>query len=77
VYVYWSPVLVALVPPAVVTVTSTGVPAPTGEVAVMDVALTTVKVAGLPDPKSTAVAPVKFVPEMVTPVPPRSGPSPG
>ena len=62
--------LVALVPPAVVTVTST-VPAPSaGEVAVIDVALLTVKPAAAVPPKLTAVAPVKPVPVIVTDVPP-------
>ena len=61
---------VADVPPGVVTVTLT-VPEPEGEVAVIEVAEFTVKlVAGFPEPKSTAVAPVRFVPVMVTLVPP-------
>ena len=34
-------------------------------------------VAGLPDPKLTAVTPVKLVPVMVTVVPPVVGPVPG
>jgi len=70
VYVYLSTALVALVPPGVVTVTSTVDRAPGGEVAVMVLALFTVNVAGLPDPKSTAVAPVKLVPVIVTDVSP-------
>ncbi len=66
---YWSAALVALVPPGVVTVTST-VPVPPGAVAVMVVALIDAKVvAGLLDPKSTAVTPVKLVPVIVTDVP--------
>jgi hypothetical protein len=63
-----NPVLLAF-PLAVVTLTDPVVPEPT--TAVMLVALTTVKeVAGVP-PKLTAVAPVKFVPVIVTvcPVP--------
>jgi hypothetical protein len=69
VYVNWSAVLVALVPPGVVTVTSTGpVPLPVGAVAVMLVALLTVK-AAVVVPKSTLLAPVKLVPVTVTDVP--------
>jgi len=64
---------VALVPPGVVTVTST-VPAPAGEVAVIEVALTTLKLAAAVVPNWTAVAPVKFVPLIVTEVPPLAGP---
>ena len=75
---YWSAELVALVPPPVVTVTSTTVPAPTGDRAVMDVALLTVNVtAAFPGPKLTAVVPVKFVPVIVTVVPPALGPVEG
>ena len=40
---YWSPALVVLVPPGVVTVTSTVPTVPAGAVAVMVVALLTVK----------------------------------
>ena len=53
-----------------VTVTST-VPIPAGEVAVIWVALLTVKEAAALPPKLTAVAPEKLVPVMVTLVPPR------
>jgi hypothetical protein len=70
--VNWSAEPVALVPPAVVTVTST-VPVPAGDVAVIELALLTEKLAAVP-PKFTAVAPVKFVPVMVTLVPPVAGP---
>jgi hypothetical protein len=67
--VYRSALLVRLVPPTgVLTVTST-VPVPGGEVAVMVVELRTVNVAALA-PKSTALAPVKPVPVIVTAVPP-------
>jgi hypothetical protein len=59
----------ALVPPAVVTVTST-VPIPAGEVAVIWVALLTAKEAAALLPNLTAVAPEKLVPVMVTLVPP-------
>src|SRR5258708_20924111 len=63
----------ALVPPAVVTVTST-VPTPVGEVAVIWVALLTVKEAAALLPNLTAVAPEKLVPVMVTLLPPDVGP---
>ena len=54
-------------PPAgMVTVTSTVPAAPAGEVAVIWVAETTVKAVAAVAPKSTAVAPVKSVPVMVT-----------
>ena len=61
------------VPPGVVTVTST-VPVPAGLSAVIEVALTTVKFVAGVVPKSTAVAPVKPVPVIVTNVPPAAGP---
>ncbi len=60
------------VPPTVVTVTST-VPVPAGEVAVIEVAESAVMVAAF-DPKSTALAPSRLVPVMVTLVPPPVGP---
>jgi hypothetical protein len=74
--VNWSAADVALVPPGVVTVTST-VPAPAGEVAVICVALLNVNVVAAVAPNFTAVAPVKFVPVMVTTVPPAAGPLAG
>ncbi len=61
-------------PPAVVTVTSTVAAACAGDVAVIWVSETTVKVVAAVEPKSTAVAPVKPVPVMVTEVPPAAGP---
>ncbi|GGL35968.1 hypothetical protein GCM10011588_58510 [Nocardia jinanensis] len=61
-----------LVPPGVVTVTPT-VPAPEGEVAVTEVGVLAVMVADLV-PKRTAVAPPRFVPVMVTEVPPAVDP---
>jgi len=64
---------VALVPPAVITVTST-VPVPGAVVAVIEVALLTVNDAAAIPPKFTFVAPVKFVPVMVTLVPPAPEP---
>ena len=72
----WSAGIAGLVPPAVVTVTST-VPVPAGEVAVIEVALFTVKVVALFPPNFTAVAPLRFVPVMVTLVPPVVGPDVG
>jgi len=63
----------ALVPPAVVTVTST-VPTPVGEVAVIWLALSTVKEPAALLPNLTAVAPEKLVPVMVTLLPPDVGP---
>ena len=59
-----------LVPSGVVTVTATSPALPGGLVAVIDVELLTVKEVALLEPKSTAVAPFKFVPVMVTWVPP-------
>jgi hypothetical protein len=49
---------------------------PAGAVAVIEVGEVTVKVA-LVVPKSTAVAPVKFVPVMLTEVPPAAAPETG
>jgi hypothetical protein len=60
---------VALVPPDVVTLTST-VPDPAGEVALICVALLKLNVVAAVPPKLTAVTPVKFVPVIVTLVPP-------
>ena len=65
--------LVALVPPAVVTVTST-VPTPAGEVAVIWVVLLTVKEPAALLPNWTAITSKKLVPVMVTLVPPDVGP---
>ena len=55
----WSAALVALVPPGVVTVTSTVPALPAGAVAVMLVALLTVNAVAAVPPKLTAVAPVE------------------
>ena len=71
----WSEVDAALVPAGVVTVTST-VPVPAGAVTMICVEELTVYTA-LEPPKLTAVAPVKFVPVIVTDVPPASGPLDG
>ena len=71
----WSAGAIADVPLGVMTVTTTMDPDSTaGEVAVIEVAVLTVyEVAGVP-PKYTLVAPSRFVPVMVTEVPPPSGP---
>ena len=64
--------LVALVPPGVVTVTST-VPVPAGETAVIELSELTVKLVALVEPNLTAVAPLKLVPVMLTELPPACG----
>ena len=75
VYVNRSLAEVALVPPVVVTVTSTVPPvALAGEIAVIEVALLTVNEVAEVPPNLTAVAPVNPVPVMVTEVPPTAGP---
>jgi hypothetical protein len=76
IYVNWSAAPVALVPPDVVTVTST-VPLPAGDGAVMEVAEFTVKLKAAVPPKCTAVAPENPVPVTVTEVPPATGPEVG
>ena len=70
----WSALLVVLVPPVAVTVTSTVPADPAGAGAVMEVALLTVKADAAAAPNFTAVTPVKLVPVMVTEVPPAVGP---
>ncbi len=65
----------AEVPPAVTTVTST-VPVPAGLVATICVAVSPMIVAATL-PNSTAVAPDRFVPVIVTDVPPAAGPELG
>jgi hypothetical protein len=67
----------AEVPPTVVTVTSTTPALPAGAVAVIDVLEFTVTPVAALDPKSTAVAPVRSVPVIVTDVPPSVGPDVG
>ena len=71
---YRSPTTVGEVPPAVVTVTSTGPEAPAGAVAVTSVADTAVTLVAATVPNVTPVAPVRLVPVMVTWVPPVVGP---
>ena len=75
--VNWSAELVLLVPPAVVTRTSTVPALPTGETAVICVALFTVKDVAAVAPKLTAVAPLKPVPVITTVFPPTVGPEVG
>jgi hypothetical protein len=65
------------VPPVVVTVTSTVLALPDGAVAVIEVSEFTVTPVAALDPKSTAVAPVKSTPVIVTVVPPSVGPADG
>ncbi len=62
-----------LVPAGVVTVTLT-VPVPAGDVAVIEVPEWTTTPVAATVPNLTAVAPVKFIPEIVTLVPPAAGP---
>src|SRR5262249_45706229 len=69
-YVYWSAAPVADVPLGVVTVISTTPAARGGAVARMVVAETTVKLVAAVVPKDTPLAPLKFVPVIVTTVPP-------
>jgi hypothetical protein len=71
-----SATAVGLVPAGAVTVTFTGPPVSGGEVAVIEVGCTFTPVAGVA-PKSTVVTPEKFVPEIVTDVPPVVGPTLG
>lgn len=73
----WLAAPVALVPEGVVTVTFTVPAEPAGAVAVIDVALLTVKLVAGVEPNSTAVAPVKLVPVIATEVPPAVEPDEG
>ena len=63
-----------LCPPELVTVTVTAPAVPAGVVAVMVVLLTTVTLVADALPKVTVAPAVKFVPVMVTAVPPATGP---
>ena len=64
--------------PAAVVTTTLAVPAvPAGVVAVIEVGLLTVMLEAAVVPNFTLVAPVKFVPVMVTTVPPAVGPLTG
>ena len=76
--VYLSAELVALVPPIVVTVMSTLLPAvPAGALSTMLVAVSEVKVVTEVVPNLTAVALARLVPVMVTLVPPTAAPVEG
>ena len=62
-------------PPGVVTVMSTVVPAePAGDIAVIEISLLTVKLVAAVAPNLTAVEPVKPVPVIATEVPPAARP---
>jgi hypothetical protein len=72
-----SATLKALVPAGVVTVTST-VPAAAAElVALIELALLTVKVLAAVDPNLTPIEPMKLVPVIITDVPPPEEPDLG
>ena len=74
--VNWSDAEVVDVPAPVVTVTSTS-PVPPGETAVIEVALVTVTFVATVAPKSTVAPEAKFVPVIVTVVPPEVEPVEG
>jgi hypothetical protein len=76
-YVYRSAATGALIPAVVTTSISTVPTVPAGAVAVMLVLLLTVKLVAGVLPKITAVVPVNPVPEIVTVVPPATGPAAG
>ena len=65
-----------VLPPGVVTATDTEL-LPAGETAVIWVAVLTVKLVASVPPNVTEDAPVKFVPVMMTEVPPAAGPDVG
>ena len=69
--------MVTLVPPGVVTCTSTVPAVSAGAVAVQEVAVHEMLVALFPAPKVTAVALARLVPVTVTSVPPDDGPAVG
>ena len=68
---------VALVPPGVVTVTSTVPAAPAGDVMERDVGEATTNPVPATVPNFTTVAPVNPVPVTVTEIPPANGPAAG
>jgi hypothetical protein len=76
-YVKWSAEVAVEVPLEVVTVTSTVPADPAGELAVIEVAEFTVNEVASVVPNLTAVAASKFVPVMVTLVPPEDAPTVG
>ena len=73
----WSALEVADVPPGETTERLTTPAEPLGLVAVMDVALFTVKLVAAEDPNLTPVAAPKLDPVTVTVVPPPIGPAVG
>lgn len=75
--IYVNSVFAALLPAGVVTTTLAAPADPCAVVAVICVALLTVKLVAAVPPMLTAVAPVKFVPVIVTLVPPVVGPLDG
>jgi hypothetical protein len=75
-YVNWSADEVAEVPPGVTTVTSTVPAVPAGLVAVICVSVSLL-IFAVTLPKSTPVAPARFVPVIVTAVPPEVDPDVG
>jgi hypothetical protein len=75
--VNWSAEEVAEMPPGVVMVMSTVPAVPAGLVALIWLAELTVKLEAALLPKSTAVAPLRLVPVMVTTVPPMLVPEVG
>ncbi len=76
-YVNWSAGVAGLMPPGLVTVTSTVTADSAGETAVIWVGLFTVNDAAFTGPNFTAVTDVKVVPVMTTEVPPLVDPSEG
>ena len=72
-----SPATIALVPPGVVTLTSTVPTARAGEVIVRVLSLVTCRLVPGVTPNLTAVAPVNPVPVIVTTVPPAADPVAG
>jgi hypothetical protein len=70
----WSRRTIALVPLGVVTRTSTVPTGSAGATATIDVLEVTVKLAAAIEPNSTAVAPVKLLPVIVTVVSVSAGP---
>src|SRR5262249_58184747 len=77
VYVNRSPAVVALWPPGLVTVTSTGPTLPGGATARIALLEAGAKLAARFGPKATAVAPESSCPAIVTVVPPVAGPEAG
>jgi len=75
--VNWSALPTLDVPLGVVTVMSTVPRDPAGDSALIEVGPVTLKLVAGVDPKRTALAPVKFVPVIVTAVPPPVEPDEG